>query len=780
MKVFISHSSVDKPYATQLIEEIGRDDVTFDTYSFKPGESLSDNIIKSIEDCDIFLLLISQNSISSPWVIDEINIVAPLITTKGIDFKPFLIDENVSYNDERLPSWVWKILIKHFPYPKLLARTIQRTIRKHTWEKYPRIRQRANLFVGRNSDMGILENKYYAQDRTHLKAIFISGFPFVGRKTCLTKFINQYIKIDPDEYNPITVSLETTNSLEQLVLQLNEHVGLITHDKLLIELSEGKDKTLEWCFKLLNELITYQEKIIIDDDACIVKPGGRIEEWFLDVINSRKLPNLVVFFIASRYRPFSRSSKIMEMPLQTLQRGDMYNLFKACLEINGKRLNDEDMAVFVDSFTGYPKQAIDMSDIIANNNIIVSKQRAKTLNASYDGNYSVVIDNLSMEAKDMLILLSKFDFISCDLLQEIYGNVDISNELDELNSYSLYEVFGLSQQYISLNHSIADYIARTRQPLSHDLKDRLRNVTKKVLSETQSNLTDLSSSLFNIKENIRSNIARIDERYLIPSFALKVIVEEYHAYHDDDVIAIANKLIHDYNKVNYSSCINAIHYWLCCSLCRLQKRDEFYNEIEHFRTELFDFYYLQGFYNRHNNKRSKLTAAKEFYEMAMNVRSNRMIALTSVAKVEHELVIVLSKLKEYKKALTLARRNYENNPHNTYHIRAYFNCLAHSANANKDEMQSLIAEMKATKERGVSVFVPTMEIQYQYYCDRNFSNAVRRFRGLLSDGNGFGFKYPINVFKEMCQSHDAMGVFDDIVKSRVITDFDEDDEDYDV
>ncbi len=784
MKIFISHSSVDKPYATQLIEEIGRDQVTFDTYSFQPGESLTDNIIKSIEECDIFLLLLSQKSISSPWVIEEINTVAPLITTKGIDFKPFLIDETVKFNDDRLPSWVWKILIKYYPYPKLLARTIQRIIRSHLWKKYPEIRQQADLFVGRNNDMGKLEKKFYNENLATLKAIFISGFPFVGRKTCLTKFINRYIKRDFDEYTPIIISLESTNSLEQLVLQLNEHVGLTTHEKLLLELSEGKDKTLEWCFKLLKEVIAYQEKIIIDDDACIVKPGGGIEEWFLDIVKNSKLPSIVIFFIASRYRPnvsfVEQSREIMEMPLYTLQRDDMYILFKACLEIRGKRLNDDDMTEFVDSFTGYPKQAIDLSNIIASNSIIVSKQRAKTLNASYDGNYSIVINNLSNGAKDMLILLSKFDFISCDFLQEIYEDKDISKELDELNSYSLYEIFGLSQQYISLNHSVADYIVRTRRQLSNELKTRLRIVAKRILSETQSELTDLSSSLFNIKENIRNNINRIDERYLIPSFALKVIVEEYHANDDRDVITIANKLIRDYNKVNYSSCIDAIHYWLCCSLCRLQSRDDFNREIEYFRDKPFDYYFLHGFYNRHHNKPSKLIAAKDYYEQAMDSKNERMFSLTSVAKVEHELVIVLMKLREYGKALKLAKRNYDNNPHNTYHIRAYFNCLCETSNSDKQEMESLITAMRATKERGVAVFVPTMEIQYQYYCDRDFISAVKKFRNLLSEGNRFGTKYPINVLKELCHNHDAMAIYNDIIKKNSINDQDEDDDNYDV
>lgn len=768
MKAFISHSSLDKPYVEQLIEEVGRDMVTFDKYSFAPGETLSDNIRKGIEDCDIFILIISTNSIDSTWVSQEIELAASLIVTKGIEFTPYCIDCKVKMQDPRLPAWVWQRLVKYYPYPKLLARTIQRVIRKQIWNKHPDKKRQDTLFIGRNDDMGSLEKQYYQEDDSKLKAIFLSGFPFVGRKTLHRQFINRYIKRNTEAYNPIVVSLDSSNSLEQLTQQLNEHVGRWPNDQLLLMLADGKDAVLQCCSELLNILSDNQEKVIIDDDACIVKPGGGIEEWFLDVVNLPNMSHEITFFIASRYRPnpvfVNKQESLMEMPVGTLHRDDMYNLLKGCLDIRGKKLNAEDMDFFVDSFTGYPKQAIDMADYISQHLLLQAKRHSQILKASYDGNYSVVIDELSTNAKDLLFLLSKFDFVSTDLLQEIYGADDLLDPLSELDTFSLYEVFGLSQQYISLNHSVADYVLRTKQQMSKTLKQKFSKVTKRILSDIQSELTDLSSSLLNIKENIRANIARIDECYLIPSFVLKVIVEEYHAENDDNVIAIAQKLIHDYRKVNYESCIRAIHYWLCCSLCRLQRRDSFDKEVQYFVKTPFDYNYLQGFYRRHHNKRSKWEEAKYYYEQALSDHDRSIFSLTSVAKVEHEQVIVLSKLRDYSSALSLAKRNYENNTHNTYHIRAYFNCLTHTSSASKEEMQRLISAMKETRERGVALFVPTMQIQYDYYCNHDFPSAVNQFRKLLYDGGKPGSRYTIDVFKDLCRIHSSMMIFEEIVK----------------
>lgn len=780
MKIFISHSSAQKPFAEQLIEEIGRDVVTFDKYSFEPGELLTESIKKGIEACDIFVLLISQDSVASTWVREEIDYVAPLTVTKGIVFAPYRIDEQVKAKDPHLPDWVWNHLVTYYPYPKLLARTVQRVLRQQLWKKYPSIKTRDDLFVGRNNDMNQLEKRYYKEDLKRLRVLFISGFPFVGRKTMFKHFIHQYLKHESEAYSPVVIYLKPTDSVEQMTQQLNDHIGLISNDDLLLKMAEGSEEAMSWCIRLLHKLLEYNEKIIIEDDTCLVKPGGSIVEWFLDLVSQKSLPHEIIFYIASRYRPSSafvdRQDTMLEMTLSTLHRDDMYNLFKECLRNVKKQLTDEDMDFFVDQFTGYPKQAIDTADYLERNSLLSAKKHVATLRASYDGNYSEVLEQLTDAGRNMLILLSKFDFISCDLLQEIYDGVDVSEQLDELNQYSLYETFGLSQQYLSLNHSVADYIMRTRQPLSADAKARLKTATKRVLSEMQKDLTDLSSSLFNIKENIRHNLAKMDERYLIPSFVLKVIVEEYHNEHDDAVVQIAEKLIRDYKKSNYESCMAAIHYWYCCSLSRKQDREAFNEQVAYFSDNAFDYYYLLGFYNRHHGKTARLKDARHYYEKALEERDNRQFTLTSVAKVEHELVIVLMKLKLYKEALAMARRNYENNQHNAYHIRAYFNCLVHTATANKDDLLSLIETMKNTKERGVALFVPTMKIQYDYYLKHDFSATTRAFRTLLESQGRGGRRYACEAFRDICRLHDAMSVYESIVKDDIGDDDDDEEE----
>lgn len=779
MKVFISHSSVDKPYAEALIDCIGRDLVTFDKYSFEAGEMLTDSIKQGIEGCDIFVLLISEASIGSSWVQEEVKMVAPLIVTKGTVFAPYCIDSKVKMKDGRLPSWVWDRLVRQFPHHKILARKIQRLIREQLWKRFPEKKQLESIFVGRGEDLSRLERSFYKEDLQRLRALFVSGFPFVGRKTLLSHFIQNNIKTVNENDAPIVIRLENSDGIEKMTLLLNEHIGLMGNDEMLLEVCKGSQVALKWCITILSKLIEYGEKIVVEDDTSIVKPGGAVEKWFVDLIEAKELSNMTLFFIASRYRPnpaFVDSCPLLaELPLSTLHREDMYSLFKHCLAINGKTLSEEDTTYFVNTFTGYPRQAVDAAKYLSKHNIVSAKRYAATNHERYDGNYSAILGEISADAYDMLILLSRFDFISCDLLQMIYGVVDISDMLDELEQYSLFDTFGLSNQYISLSPAIADYLLRTRRKLSPEQKNRLNEATKKVLAETHEGLTDLSASLFNIKENIRNNLKGMDERYLIPSFALKVILEEYHAKNDKEVVLIAEKLINDYHRVNYESCWDAIYYWLCSSLCRLQKRDLFHKYLEHFVEKSFDYNYLQGFYCRQNGKEAQLKKAYFYYNMAREQKGDTYFSMASMAKVEHEMVIVLMKLKNFKEALSFAKRNYENNQHNSYHIRAFFNCLIHTQSTDWDMMQTLISTMKKVKERGSDAYGEVMEAQYNYQRSGDFLQAVKQFTPLVQEGKGEITQYALDAFREICEKHGRSKLFEDLTGgiSSIVEDIDE-------
>ena len=772
MKIFISHSSADKAFAETMIESIGRDSVIFDKYSFEPGENLNQSIIDSINNCDLFVLLISNEALNSKWVQEEIKIASGLMLPKGLVFLPYCIDSTITPKDTRLEEWVWDKLVKLYDRPKLAARAIRRKLNEKIVAKFPDIYFADNLFVGRNIDMSNLEKNHYREDLTKLKVLFISGFPFVGRKTVHKKFISQYI-VNKPSYQPITLRLSSTDSIEHLAIQLNEYVGLIEESKIFDFISQGTDIVITLLNDLINETIKAQEKIIIEDDACIVKAGGSIIDWFLDLLRKINLPSEIIFYISSRFRPspsyVASNPMLMEYPLGTLHRDEMYSLFKHCLNIKGLSLADEEINAYVDSFTGYPKQAIDAAALIKEHNPVIAKTKISAIKQSYDGNYHPIWDELSNDSRDLLILMSKFDFINTELLVDIYKGKNIAPLLEEIETYSLYETFGQSNEYLCLCPAFSDFITRMRYKLSDDVKQIFRRATKSMLENMDTELTDISSNLFAIKELVRSNPKGVKEKYLIPSFVLKVIVEEYHLNHDGAVVNIASRIIADYKKVNYDSCINSIHYWLCCSLCRLQDRDRFETEVRYFENDEFDMNYLYGFYYRHNNKKSSLRKALQYYEYAASKKDERDYkTITTIAKVEHELVIVMMKLRDFAGAISKARINYENNSHNSYHIRAYYNCLIHSSSRTKEDLILLLDKMESLGTRAILQFLPTMRAQYEFYVNDNFTQSVTIFRETFKRGLSDGMVYAIEAFRDICNLRGASVIFDNIMRENNI------------
>ena len=97
-KVFISHSSKDKPFVHKLKEELSKDNSLkfwIDENEILAGDDIQKTISESLKEMDYLLLVISENSIKSPWVnfevsqfmgIAENKRIIPIILSKGQSF----------------------------------------------------------------------------------------------------------------------------------------------------------------------------------------------------------------------------------------------------------------------------------------------------------------------------------------------------------------------------------------------------------------------------------------------------------------------------------------------------------------------------------------------------------------------------------------------------------------------------------------------------------------------------------------------------------------------
>jgi hypothetical protein len=75
-KVFLSHSSIDKPFVRRLAGRIRKAgfDVWLDELEVLPGDSIPARLAGALEGCRVVIVVISEESLKSKWLSYELNI----------------------------------------------------------------------------------------------------------------------------------------------------------------------------------------------------------------------------------------------------------------------------------------------------------------------------------------------------------------------------------------------------------------------------------------------------------------------------------------------------------------------------------------------------------------------------------------------------------------------------------------------------------------------------------------------------------------------------------
>ena len=94
-KVFLSYSTVDKPFVNWLVGKLIKEDIDiwYDDLEINAGDSIKEKISKGIEASSVFLIILSKSSVKSRWVNYELNdALIYRAQKKGIKIVPLLMD----------------------------------------------------------------------------------------------------------------------------------------------------------------------------------------------------------------------------------------------------------------------------------------------------------------------------------------------------------------------------------------------------------------------------------------------------------------------------------------------------------------------------------------------------------------------------------------------------------------------------------------------------------------------------------------------------------------
>lgn len=698
IKAFISHSSKQKDFATRLVNLIGRDLCLIDCYDFEPAYKSIDEIYRAIEKCTVFVLLLSRDSLASDWVKKEIDAAIHKFNPAQLDrFWPYIIDASISLDD--CPEWIRSkesFNLHKFPSPELLRLDIEQKFRRLIWRENPDIMARETELIGRQDELGQFEQLLYSMNGQNLRALIISGRTGVGKeafaKQCLYKLGR------PREMEPCRISLDVKNGLEDFLIQLNLILAYFDDEHLKSILSASYSSRIDAGVVLLNALFDIRQVLFVDDNMACVLPDKNIPAWLADIVSHEQLNKQLALFIKSRVTPnaylVGDLNRIAHIHLNPLNKADRKKLFYSLAQnyhLDGFR--DRDADFFVEKLLESPLQIHEAVKAIAQHGVLNAKNDINRLVEMGDERAKPLIDHFKDNELSLyvLIILARFEFLDFDTLEEIFEGreIELQSSISDMLVYGVISTFGLSGEYIRLDHYFCDYIRRNRIPLPRDYSLIVEEVIEtKIIN---ANITkDVSVYFYNLQRKIMKQ-QYCSDSFLVPSVVVKAVIEAYNERNYRLVINICEKVRNDGHELN-EEVNRELLYWHCLSLCRTLREDErnrekFWELVKGIYGADNDF--LKGFFFRFDERYAD---AEKYLRRSLDKSPN-------MDRAKRELVTVLMEQDKFDDALQWARENYEHDRgENTYHIYAYFRCLVRKIDLTPTERQLLAGLMQQVKD----------------------------------------------------------------------------------
>lgn len=690
IRAFLSHSSKDKePYVRKVAEWLGKDNINYDEFTFEEGEKTFDEILKGLDKSELFVLFLSSNALNSKWVIREITEAKIRLDEFRIaKLYPIIIEDGLTYEDSRIPDWL-KINynLKPIKRAQVAAKRIHNKLRELSWSKHPELKERQNLFVGRNDKQEEFEERIHDFDKAKPNVIIASGILGVGRRTFLHRALHK-TNITGITHKPSAIYLDRNVSIEDFILKLND-LGLLDFDTEIIALTAKPiiEKQL-LIHRIMEKAYESKEIIYILDDGCLVNYKRELANWFLETINNFNGPSFPIFCLASRYKvkfySKPKNDKYYFVELNELNPKERQRLLSQLLELYHVDLSQEDFKAVSGLLFGLPDQIMYAVDLIREDNISKINDKLPALQEYNSDKAATLLNKYEKheDALEFIRLLAQFEVISKDFIFSIVSEDSHYGILEDLASENICELIGADGEIIRLNDIIRDYIKRNKLFIKKEYSRKIKEQVHKLVETDDIFQRDSSVYIFTIKEALKEG-TNIDDKLLIPSHYLRCMKDLYYSKgHNDRIIELANIILQKKENLD-EGVLQDILYYLCLALAK--KRDgRMLNEVQNIKGDEHSF--LLGFYYRHCAR----------YEDALKQFIKIVDAPYVSARCKREIVQVYLNLEEYEKALDYARRNYEDNLGNQFHVQAYFHCLINSKDPekNRSTLEQLIGNLR--------------------------------------------------------------------------------------
>lgn len=726
-KAFISHRGSHKDkYVNELISHLDNNTIIVDSKDFGNGTRLYEAIKKCMDQCGLFIAVISKNYPDTSEATDyELQLAEDMAKSGRLRLLPIICEKGLSY-DTISPELRWmterpfRLTIRPYIPPRLASEMIKGVMhemrydilagRRFTWQ-----------YIGRTAEYEKVMKKNITSTNS-LRCIMVSGRKGTGRRS----FAQRCAEAVRPSCNIFPVTLDDGAGLPELASALHSALG-----KNRTELDRlgalDADALLAASVEAIEEITKYEFIPLVKANRSIVDMG-RIQPWLVNLLAHPELGRGLRLLIMSTKKPNSGETVLLDnfahAHLEPLTFDDRVALLKQfctlyCGDAASEAIPSATIEKIADKLTVNARQLSKMAELIATDGEGEAVKSVDAVVRIADGSMGSILKSYRDDAVAMqvLMLLAEVSPMSIDLLKETFERENaaglIDPIVDRLTTDGLLEYQGIGYGYVSLDPGMADYLRRSSFKLEKSRLDRLDRIVKKSLKEvggTKYN-HDLAAWYRKLNLDIRENVT--DSPALrMPSVVLANVMRLYDAERYDEVIRLgANALrnsLHYPDRTSYT-----IRYKVAQSHIRLGAKegiapldkamhDDAAFEVIH-KLDYDDSEFLKGFRLRLTNDRAQQAEAVRHLNNALARNPQMHVA-------RRELVEVYFIMGDYPKALEYASKNYERSPDNAYHIFAYFKALLHSPQVPEREqtMESLVKGMARSDYRRSKDFLHEM------------------------------------------------------------------------
>lgn len=717
MKCFLSHASVDKKnYADIVAAKLGAR-VEYDAKTFEEGMGNLEEILRALDRSEIFVLLLSETSLVSRWVKEEIT-EAKLRLENGLlaRFFPLVIDRTIKYDDPRIPDWISETYnLRPITRPVVAAKRIRERLIEASWETHPSLKDRHEIFVGRNS---LIEKFEKRMDDFSIEVpivTFASGLSGIGRKSTMKQALKKCNIIRPT-YDPLKLDLSRDDSIEGFILKLSD-IGISDGGLPDGLLSSPMAEKVVAAATLVSEALAEKEILFIEDQGCIVRYDQTIAPWFLEIVGSlpRDQVGICVATAArAKHYEFVRDHRYFFLHIPELEKHEREGLFKRYSDVLKLSLTRKDLNSFSPFLTGLPEQVTYAASMVETLGVPTALLRSNEIIAFSKFRAGIYLKKYEDDegALGALRFFSSFEFFSLDFAMEIeeISGESVVKYIEEFLASFVCETVGSAGSYFRVNEIIRDSVIRDRLHMTEVFSSALKKYVQKFTSTFENEHYDVSEYYIAAREALVTK-GSIPDKLLIPAHFLKTMKDLYSDGRHDEVIQLADRVLE--KDKNYDEhTVQDIRYYLCQSLAR-NKDSRFTSEVQKIVGPEHDF--LFGFYYR---LRGRFDEALKRYDRAQKHNKTQQRAM-------REIVFVLTTIEDYESAISLARENYERYPSNPFMVQAYFQCVMQAPKTQDNSIlaESLLDAMQAIGGPRAEEMYSTLAARFEY----QFRDKVHSF-----------------------------------------------------